>query len=91
MTDFITEQTPLGHSRQRKYDPSRHVGHSDNPGSGMSTLFEDSIGDWSWKPYRDKRLGDKMITFPGVLKGMPEQLGRAREAAGEPGAIRYGT
>ncbi len=89
MTDFITEQTPLGASRQRRYDPARHIGHSDNPSSGMSMLVDDCLGDWAWKPYRDKRLGDKMRTFLGVPKGMPEQLGRARELAGEPGAVRY--
>ncbi len=53
-------------------------------------LIPGDQGNWSWKPGRDKLLGDKMITFLGVPKGMPEELGRAREAAGEPGAIRYG-
>ncbi len=75
MTDFITEQEPLGISRQRRYDPARHIGHSDNPSSGMSTLVDDSTGDWSWKPMRDKRLGDKMVTFLGVPKGAAETHG----------------
>lgn len=54
-------------------------------------LGGDTEGDWSWKPGRDAFLGDYMKTFSGVEKGMPEQLGRAREAAGEPGAVRYDT
>jgi hypothetical protein len=56
----------------------------------LRILGGDTEGDWSWKPGRDKLLGEDMVTFLGVPKGMPEQLGRAREMAGEPGAIRYG-
>jgi hypothetical protein len=32
-------------------------------------------GDWSWKPERDKRLGDRMVTFRGVSKGTAETHG----------------
>jgi hypothetical protein len=71
----------------RAFTPNE--GEAESEG-GHSKLWEDSTGDWSWKPGRDKRrLGDKMTTFHGVPKGMPEQLGRARELAGEPGAVRY--
>lgn len=73
----------------RTYDPT--AGSDDGEGGSRSSLFENCLGgDWSWRPYRDKMLGDDFKTFLGVPKGMPEQLGRAREAAGERGALRYG-
>jgi hypothetical protein len=70
MADFMTEQEPLGKSRQRRYDPARHVSGSDNPGSGMSTLVDDSTGDWSWKPRR--RL---VITGPLCTCSVHEPVG----------------
>lgn len=82
----------------RAYDPT--AGTDDGEGGSRSSLFENSLGgDWSWRPHRDKLLTsgydkdgkyfDHFKTFLGVPKGMPEQLGRARESAGEPGAVRY--
>ncbi len=41
-------------------------------------LAGDTEGDWSWKPGRDRLLGDKMVTFRGVPPGMPEQLAAER-------------
>ena len=38
-------------------------------------LGGDPEGDWSWKPARDKRVGDKMVTFMGVPKGAAELYG----------------
>lgn len=70
MTDFVTEQEPLQQSRSRRYDPARHVGHSDNPGSGMSTWSDDMCGDWSWKPKR--RL---VITGPLCTCTLREPVG----------------
>lgn len=50
-----------------------------------------SNGDWSWQLGRNKSFDQfEMPALTGTLRGMPEQLGRAREAAGEPGAVRYG-
>jgi hypothetical protein len=77
MTDFITEQRPLEQVRQRKFTPG---GYSAPPGTETaggftSMLWDDSTGDWSWKPYRDKRLGDKMVTFRGVPHGAAELYG----------------
>jgi hypothetical protein len=77
----------------RTYDPT--AGADDGEGGAHSSLFEHSLGgDWSWQPARDRALGygedSDFKTFLGVPKGMPEQLGRAREVAGEPGAVRYG-
>lgn len=42
---------------------------------GHSKLWDDSTGDWSWKPGRDKRLGADMVTFLGVPKGGAELYG----------------
>jgi hypothetical protein len=75
-------------SNPRAYTPS----DTESDYGGHSTLAEVSNGgDWSWRPARNKRFPQfEMPALNGTLKGMPEQLGRAREAAGEPGAIRYG-
>lgn len=77
----------------RSYDPT--AGTDDGEGGSRSSLFENSLGgDWSWRLQRDRAQGygkDSTFTsFDGVSKGMPEQLGRAREAAGDPGAVHYG-
>ena len=56
----------------------------------LRLIAGDTQGDWAWKPGRNRLLNENMVTFLGVARGMPEQLGRTREAAGEPGAIRYG-
>lgn len=79
MTDFITEQTPLQQSRQRAYDPARGDPSRDTMASAISTLFDDCMGDWSWKPFRDRALGDDMVTFTGVLPAGAE-LYRGRHA-----------
>ncbi|HEV2178370.1 MAG TPA: hypothetical protein VGW33_14385 [Terriglobia bacterium] len=48
----------------RTYDPT--AGADDGEGS-RSNLFESSLGgDWSWKPARDKALGEYLRTFRGV-------------------------
>ena len=33
------------------------------------------MGDWSWKPHRDKRFGVEFKTFLGVPKGAAELYG----------------
>lgn len=80
MSDFITEQTPLEHSRSRAYDPvrgsiKRERGEDDN-NSGHSSLVSECTGDWSWKPARDKALGDAFVTFRGNPPGAAETHGR---------------
>jgi len=92
MTDFINEQTPLRHSRERRFDPRRVPQNSVNPGDGMSTLTDECMGAWDWKPKRYKadpgagkesperiaQLEAQMPTFRGVPPGMPEQLAAER-------------
>lgn len=88
MTDFITEQTPLLHSRERAFDPVRgHVAASDSTDGGHSRLMEDCMGDWSWKPLRDRALGQDtlfkksdFVTFRGVPPGAAELYGRVRRS-----------
>ena len=79
MTDFITEQTPLQQSRQRAYDPARGDPSRDTLSSTISTLFDDCMGDWSWKPLRDRALGKNMVTFLGVPPSGAEMF-RGRHA-----------
>ena len=62
----------------RKYDPSK--GGDDGEGSGCSMLGENSMGgdfsgDWSFKPWRDKRLGVNFVTFLGVPRSAAELYG----------------
>lgn len=77
MTDFINEQTPLRHSRERRFDPRRVPQNSVNPGDGMSTLTDECMEAWDWKPKRYK-ADPGMPTFRGVPPGMPEQLAAER-------------
>lgn len=38
-----------------------------DPASGITSVLVDmSTGDWSWKPLRDKKLGENFRTFLGV-------------------------
>jgi hypothetical protein len=63
---------------------------SSGEGPGLSSLVERSMGgDWSWKPERDKTLGDYFVTFRGVPPGAPEIAAHARHLRGENGAVRY--
>ena len=41
-------------------------------------LAGDTEGDWSWKPGRDRLLGDKMVTFRGVPPSQAELLANVR-------------
>lgn len=71
-------------------------GYQETPaGPGRSTLVDEQVGGyWSWKPFRDRAAGyDKestFTTFLGVPRSAAELVASERQAAGEPGAIRYG-
>lgn len=58
--------------KDQLYNPRAYTPNSagTDPGSsqrGYSHLIEESnSGDWSWKPARDRALGDHMTTFHGV-------------------------
>lgn len=56
MTDFVNEHPLLNEARARRFTPGDDGGH-------FSTLTEDCLGDWSWKPYRDKALGDAFVAY----------------------------
>lgn len=58
----------------RAYDPG-HGNDAEGQPLGHSGLVETCSGDWSWKPGRDKQLGDRMRTFLGVPKGAAELYG----------------
>lgn len=44
----------------------RYSGIDTATGPVLSALSDDAMGDWSWKPLRDKALGENMVTFRGV-------------------------
>jgi hypothetical protein len=65
------------------------VGYEDRPAGPRAHefwAFADHNGDWSWKPARDKLLGDKFVTFLGV----PPSVAETRPRGAEPGARFYG-
>ena len=70
MSEFIEEYQVLTDSRARRFTPGEDGGH-------FSALTEACSGDWSWKPGRDKALGDKMVTFKGVPPSAAELYGRS--------------
>ncbi len=91
----------------RRYDPDAGAGSEEGAAMSLLTemsvgdwslqvypsgglIAEATEGGWT-NYLRFGRFARSFRPFFGVPKGMPEQLGRAREAAGEPGAIRYGT
>lgn len=63
----------------RAYVPSQGQEEDGAPGgaalhaAGMSYEIG---GDWSWKPWRDKRLAEDFKTFRGVPAGAAELYGR---------------
>lgn len=58
-------------------NPSRRYSGGETDGAPvLSTLTETCSGDWSWKPARDKALGDDFITFRGVPASAAELYGR---------------
>lgn len=59
-------------SNPRAYTPS----DGENDEGGYSTLAANSNGDWSWKPFRDRVLGDDLQTFTGVPPSAAELYGR---------------
>lgn len=63
----------------RAYTPT--AGESDSPGH-FGGLADGASGDWSWKPGRDKLLGDQMQTFKGVP---PSAAELHRSAMHQPG------
>ena len=45
--------------------------------TAAGTRWREEGGDWSWKPARDKALGERMVTFRGVPKCAAEMRGAA--------------
>ncbi len=59
------EEHQLHLTPARKYDPA--AGGDDGEGGTYSHLIEFCSGDWSWKPLRDKLLGENFKTYrPGL-------------------------
>ena len=69
-----TEEYRLDLGGARRYDPD--AGASAGEGAHMSMLVDNSTGDWSWKPARDKALGPNLVTFTGNAPGAAESFGR---------------
>lgn len=77
MTDFINEQEPFAQARARRFDPARS--RNGDPTTGFSALTDDCMGDWSWKPFRNKQFPQfEMPAYKGAMRG-PAELYR-REA-----------
>jgi hypothetical protein len=65
------------HEHKLRLGDHRGFTPSDNEEEGgqYGGLAAGATGDWSWKPGRDKWLGDRMVTFRGVPKGAAELYG----------------
>lgn len=86
-TGALTEHRLNLGNDARGFTPN--AGETDGEGR-HGNLGVSSTGDWCWQPARNKSFGQfEMPALTSTLRGMPEQLGRAREAAGEPSAVRY--
>ena len=70
---FETEHALLPRMVERAYTPT--PGEKDREGNHGNLAIESLGGDWSWKPWRDKKLGDSMKTFLGVPAGAAEIYG----------------
>ena len=58
-------------SNPRGYTPS----DGEFEGQQGMLALDSQGGDWSWKPGRDRQLGDAMQTFRGVPPGAAELYG----------------
>lgn len=70
---------PTVHSISKLDDPRRH--DPKHPGSAskgvkLSLFSEFATGDWSWKPFRDRVIGEDFRSFKGVPPGAAELHGR---------------
>lgn len=59
----------------RAYIPSDGETHGAHPGFAEHSTGGEHSGDWSWKPWRDERLGKDFVTFLGVPKSAAELYG----------------
>lgn len=70
---FDVEHSLLPRMVERAYTPT--PGEKDREGNHGNLAIESLGGDWSWKPLRDKQLGERMKTFFGVPASAAETHG----------------